>query len=161
MALAILRLDDSDENTHTLTVDTGTSTHFRIHLGKEVRRDEGFMLLDGPYWSSPLQVNQKAGRHVDTRTTYRLPAGVVTARGSLAQLESCRGPDGRGKAFSRPVRLPGYVAVGYRAARSNHTGGVNVLLADGSVRFVRDSVDPVMWRGVGTRAGGEVVSGDF
>lgn len=53
-----------------------------------------------------------------------------------------------------------YIAVGYRAARSRHSGGVNVLLADGSVRFVRDSVDPLAWRGASTRAGGEV-AGDF
>ncbi len=53
-----------------------------------------------------------------------------------------------------------YTAVGFRAARSRHTGGVNVALGDGSIRFVRDSVDAVVWRGVGTRAGGEV-PGDF
>ena len=53
-----------------------------------------------------------------------------------------------------------YTAVGYRAARSRHTGGVNALLGDGSVRFVRDSVDPGVWRGAATRAGGEV-PGDF
>jgi prepilin-type N-terminal cleavage/methylation domain-containing protein/prepilin-type processing-associated H-X9-DG protein len=52
--------------------------------------------------------------------------------------------------------LPGYVAIGYRAARSRHPGGANVLLGDGSVRFVRDSVDPTGWRALGTRAGGEV-----
>ena len=53
-----------------------------------------------------------------------------------------------------------YLGVGYRAARSRHTGGVNCLLGDGSVRFVRDSVDLGVWRGASTRAGGEV-PGDF
>jgi prepilin-type N-terminal cleavage/methylation domain-containing protein/prepilin-type processing-associated H-X9-DG protein len=53
-----------------------------------------------------------------------------------------------------------YVAVGFRAARSRHSGGVNVLLADGSVRFVRDSVDGPTWIALGTRSGGEV-PGDF
>ncbi len=53
-----------------------------------------------------------------------------------------------------------YTAVGYRAARSRHTGGVNCLLGDGSVRFVRDGVDLTVWRGASTRAGGEV-PGDF
>jgi prepilin-type N-terminal cleavage/methylation domain-containing protein/prepilin-type processing-associated H-X9-DG protein len=46
------------------------------------------------------------------------------------------------------------------AASSYHSGGVNVCLADGSVRFVRDSVDFTTWQRVGTRAGGEVL-GDF
>ena len=41
------------------------------------------------------------------------------------------------------------------AASSNHTGGVNVCLGDGSVRFVRDSVDFAMWQAAGTRNGGE------
>lgn len=50
-----------------------------------------------------------------------------------------------------------YIAVGYRAARSRHTGGVNVALGDGSVRSVADSVDPTTWRALGTRAGSEVV----
>jgi prepilin-type processing-associated H-X9-DG protein len=45
-------------------------------------------------------------------------------------------------------------------ARSYHTGGVNVLFADGSVRFVRDSIDTSTWWGLATRAGGEVL-GDF
>ncbi|MFO0879745.1 MAG: DUF1559 domain-containing protein [Gemmataceae bacterium] len=31
-----------------------------------------------------------------------------------------------------------------KAARSRHTGGVNVVLGNGSVRFVRDGIDPVM-----------------
>jgi prepilin-type N-terminal cleavage/methylation domain-containing protein/prepilin-type processing-associated H-X9-DG protein len=51
----------------------------------------------------------------------------------------------------------GYTASGWRAARSKHAGGVNLLLGDGSVRFVRDSVDQVTWMAVGTRAGGEVI----
>jgi prepilin-type processing-associated H-X9-DG protein len=54
-----------------------------------------------------------------------------------------------------------YIAVGYRAARSRHTGGVNVLLADGSVRFIRDSVDATTWQALSTRAAGDLVSGDY
>ncbi len=45
------------------------------------------------------------------------------------------------------------------AARSSHTGGVNVLLADGSVRFATNAVDVNTWRAMATVAGGEVVPG--
>ena len=46
------------------------------------------------------------------------------------------------------------------AARSKHSGGVNVGFADGSVRFVKDSISLPTWLALGTRAGGEVVSSD-
>jgi prepilin-type processing-associated H-X9-DG protein len=45
------------------------------------------------------------------------------------------------------------------ASRSRHLGGVNVLLGDGSVRFMQNSVDLLtVWRPMATIAGGEVIS---
>jgi len=49
-----------------------------------------------------------------------------------------------------------YSAWGWRAARSLHPGGVNLLLADGSARFIRNEIDPAIWRGLSTRQGGEL-----
>jgi prepilin-type N-terminal cleavage/methylation domain-containing protein/prepilin-type processing-associated H-X9-DG protein len=43
---------------------------------------------------------------------------------------------------------------------SFHPGGVNLLLLDGSVRFVKSSVNLTTWNALGTRAGGEVISAD-
>lgn len=111
MALSSLRLDESNSRGHFLVLDTGTSTHFRLHLGKEVRHEQGFVLLDGPYWSSPLRVNANAGKHIDTRFRFVLDPALVTESGTFVQLESCRGPDGRGAAWSVPVRLPGFTRV--------------------------------------------------
>ena len=54
-----------------------------------------------------------------------------------------------------------YISVGYRAARSRHSGGVNALLGDGSVRFIRDSIQLQTWRALATRSVGEVVNGDY
>ena len=41
------------------------------------------------------------------------------------------------------------------AARSRHVGGVQVLLADGSVRFMSDNVNLNTWRKLGTKAANE------
>ncbi len=46
------------------------------------------------------------------------------------------------------------------AASSYHPGGVNCLMADGSVRFFKNSISPVTWYQLGSIAGGEVISGD-
>jgi prepilin-type N-terminal cleavage/methylation domain-containing protein/prepilin-type processing-associated H-X9-DG protein len=43
---------------------------------------------------------------------------------------------------------------------SSHPGGVNVAMADGSVKFIKDSIGQQPWWALGTRAGGEVISSD-
>jgi prepilin-type processing-associated H-X9-DG protein len=45
-------------------------------------------------------------------------------------------------------------------ASSKHPGGVNALFGDGSVHFIKNSISPVVWYGLGTIAGGEVMSAD-
>ncbi len=50
-------------------------------------------------------------------------------------------------------------AFGWFSGRSNHTGGVNIGLADGSVRFVTESVDLSLWRNTGSIADHEVLDG--
>jgi prepilin-type N-terminal cleavage/methylation domain-containing protein/prepilin-type processing-associated H-X9-DG protein len=55
----------------------------------------------------------------------------------------------RSGAYTRMVNPP----------TSYHPGGVNVLFLDGSVHFVKQTIDRPTWRALGTRAGQEVVSG--
>jgi len=50
----------------------------------------------------------------------------------------------------------GFFEQAHVAARSYHTGGVNVAFGDGSVRFVRDSITLATWKMLGTRSAGDV-----
>jgi prepilin-type N-terminal cleavage/methylation domain-containing protein/prepilin-type processing-associated H-X9-DG protein len=52
------------------------------------------------------------------------------------------------------------LGTGYYSMDSNHPGGANILLADGSVRFLRDSTAKQIVWALGSRDGGEVISAD-
>lgn len=54
-----------------------------------------------------------------------------------------------GSTSSRPITF---------AARSRHTGGVQAAMVDGSVTFYSNNIDWLVWQGLGTSRGGEVVS---
>jgi prepilin-type processing-associated H-X9-DG protein len=56
------------------------------------------------------------------------------------------------------VPYPWYDA--FQGARSRHPGGVNALLGDGSVRFIKDSIDARVWVGLNTISAGEVIGQD-
>ncbi len=49
---------------------------------------------------------------------------------------------------------------GAYAARSEHPGGVNVAMADGSTRFISETINLVTWQGLSTIGAGEVL-GEF
>jgi prepilin-type N-terminal cleavage/methylation domain-containing protein/prepilin-type processing-associated H-X9-DG protein len=54
---------------------------------------------------------------------------------------------------------PSWCAQDY-AARSYHPGGVNILMADGSTRFAKNSISLVIWQAIASINAGEVVSSD-
>jgi prepilin-type N-terminal cleavage/methylation domain-containing protein/prepilin-type processing-associated H-X9-DG protein len=45
-------------------------------------------------------------------------------------------------------------------ASSYHPGGVNVLMIDGSVKFIKNTIDQHNWQAIGTKDGGESIPGD-
>ncbi|HEY1380133.1 MAG TPA: DUF1559 domain-containing protein [Gemmataceae bacterium] len=63
------------------------------------------------------------------------------------------------------TQRPGEVAnstlwAAHLASRSYHSGGVNAVFGDGSVRFIRDAIDPTVWYNMGTRGGGEALTSE-
>jgi prepilin-type N-terminal cleavage/methylation domain-containing protein/prepilin-type processing-associated H-X9-DG protein len=73
---------------------------------------------------------------------------------------------GRGGGYSH-INPPNSKSCGYGGApdgeiapSSNHSGGVNMLMLDGSVRFIKNSIALNIYYAIGTRAGGESVSED-
>ncbi len=108
------------------------------------------MCADGSNWVSSIKyVGQQYYRAIPQMTTYThtLPPNwnrKVTSGG--VQRYSC-GDSGN-------------LNANHMSASSYHTGGVNVGMGDGSVRFVRDAVDFNAWYAAGTKANGEVLQLD-
>jgi prepilin-type processing-associated H-X9-DG protein len=48
----------------------------------------------------------------------------------------------------------------YLGARSQHPGGVNSAMCDGSVKFFKNTINIATWQAVSTTQGGEVISSD-
>lgn len=79
----------------------------------------------------------------------------------------CPKPQGDGgdkapcQTYNGPLRPPGNWTNNQQAARaatrSKHPGGVNTALADGSVRFFKDSIPAATWRAMGTAAAGDAI----
>jgi prepilin-type N-terminal cleavage/methylation domain-containing protein/prepilin-type processing-associated H-X9-DG protein len=63
-------------------------------------------------------------------------------------------PDCIGVQIGGPVQTR-YTPFGWRAARSRHSGGVNLLMADGALQFIADQINHGVWRALSTIAGAE------
>ncbi|MCI0456745.1 MAG: DUF1559 domain-containing protein [Gemmataceae bacterium] len=109
-----------------------------------------------PYYGGTLDANGHTEwvegdvRETGFTTTFT-PNTVVTyaVGGAVQDIDFTSMRDGES------ITVPSYAAI---TARSYHRGLVNVLLMDGSVRPVTDSVSLSVWRALATRTGGEPVS---
>ncbi|WZO99851.1 DUF1559 domain-containing protein [Isosphaeraceae bacterium EP7] len=55
---------------------------------------------------------------------------------------------------------PTSAAINAVASSSRHPGGANTTFLDGSVKFIKSTVNQLTWQALGTRGGGEVISSD-
>jgi prepilin-type N-terminal cleavage/methylation domain-containing protein/prepilin-type processing-associated H-X9-DG protein len=133
-----------------------------IAIGEDAGRDD--------YCISPYTEDYVSGTR--TRPLAFLPPGQ-RRYWRWAEDDNAFGVSGRPNNPTRPDREttpyatpPGPLKTAGNSAGANdelyslHPGGVNVLMGDGSVRFIKDSVALVVLRGLVTRAGAEVVSSD-
>jgi prepilin-type N-terminal cleavage/methylation domain-containing protein/prepilin-type processing-associated H-X9-DG protein len=104
-------------------------------------------------------------RYCDGRGTWWLDQGVMYSHylsPNAPQNDPYHGDNIGETAESRKPGLvmtqtvPGGWPAVMNAARSNHPGGVNAVMCDGSVRFIQDMISSNVWTALGSMDGGEV-----
>ena len=128
---SILAITDGTSNTIMITEDAGQPSQYI--LGKS----SGTNLTEGLGWADPDGVSGSLdGSHP---TTGAVNGGSIAAGAGATCVMNCNN-------FSEPY--------------SFHTGGINVTLADGSVRFIRSSIAPATYAALVTRDYGDL-PGDY
>jgi prepilin-type processing-associated H-X9-DG protein len=101
-----------------------------------------------PFWSNDLRI---------TGGAYQVPKLNAPPDTDGSVLSAC---------FGAAVHPPDWITVpacqnlGQFGFRSLHPDGANFAFVDGSVKFIKDRVKLTIYRALGTRAGGEVISAD-
>jgi prepilin-type N-terminal cleavage/methylation domain-containing protein/prepilin-type processing-associated H-X9-DG protein len=145
-----------------------------VFLGAPFARNAQFRLtdiMDGTSNTLMLsEVNQGQGQDFRGLTWWAEGSGFTTYRTpnspGFDYIANGRGAPGCVPPDQNPMNAPckAYPSPNPNwnvfTARSRHTGGVNVALCDGSVRFVANTIAWATWQALGTSRGGEVV-GDF
>ena len=104
----------------------------------------------GGYWGQGLWTSTHAlvysnNPAISTSYSSAWPSTMPNAPATIAQVSSANNPRRLGYAWS----------IG-----SLHPGGVNATFGDGSVKFIKNSIDPSVWFAIQTIANGEVLSAD-
>ena len=121
-------------------------------------RSDSLIITPVTSLDATLQACRSANPATSTRLTYR--QGMSWVLGEMCctaynhvdtpNKHTCAGTGFPGSMANMPMQVP---------PSSRHPGGVNTLMGDGTVRFIKDGVDLTTWRALGTRNGGEVISG--
>ncbi len=121
-------------------------------------------ILDGT--SGTLMVGERSRNLADSVWVGVVPAAQVCTNPTW-KVKDCEpsnvmvlghtGPSPGGQQY---VDVPNFKGAGADDFWSLHPGGCNFLFCDGSVRFIKETVNPKVFSVLSTRAGGEVVSSD-
>ncbi|WP_406697732.1 DUF1559 domain-containing protein [Singulisphaera sp. Ch08] len=131
----------NDLSTKDSDIQDGMSNTF---LGGESVKDK-FQVSMGPYWGS--------GTHTSTHGTIFPPTHAKVL------VFTPNAPSSRNY---KPNQYPPNQAVKPygQVFSSRHPGGVSMLMADGGVRWIKDSINVYSWWSLATIAGNEVISSD-
>ncbi|HEU5118956.1 MAG TPA: DUF1559 domain-containing protein, partial [Isosphaeraceae bacterium] len=120
-------------------------------------------ILDGS--SQTLMVGERSRNVADATWVGAIPRAQVCTKPSFKATPECdpanvmvlghTGPSPGGQQW---VDVPNYKGAGADDFWSLHPSGCNFLFCDGSVRFLKESINPRVFSYLSTRAGGEVVS---
>jgi prepilin-type N-terminal cleavage/methylation domain-containing protein/prepilin-type processing-associated H-X9-DG protein len=127
----------TDLSTKIADVQDGTSNTTMVLES----RHEKTAAFYGGYWGQGLWTSTHAIVYPQTTTSY--PSTMPNGPALYAQVAN------------NPRRLGYAWSIG-----SQHPGGVNVGFADGSIRFIKNTINPSTWYAIQTVKGGEVVSAD-
>ena len=129
-------------NNTTILLASGNDPTSNILFDSDARSTPG--CSNGSAWDSSISyIGTEFERYLYGTSFYNhtLPPNWNRATGGTTQQYNC-GDDS--------------ITYFHVSASSYHSGGVNVGMADGSVRFIRDNVDFAAWQALGSKGGGEV-----
>ena len=116
--------------------------------------------------SLTLAIGERS-RNVADATWVGAPPGLRLCTNPRWRVQECEapntlilghtGPDPKSQLW---VDVPNYKGAGVDDFWSMHPGGCNFAFCDGSVRFIKETVNPRVFSALSTRAGGEVLSAD-
>jgi prepilin-type N-terminal cleavage/methylation domain-containing protein/prepilin-type processing-associated H-X9-DG protein len=115
-----------------------------------------------PNWNGPMQQTLQAINGTCTRQTAAWDqkgySWMDTYPGGGGGYSHIMAPNALSCVFSSdngsPLNFSDHTMIG---ASSNHSGGVNVGFLDGSVKFMKNSVNLGTWGAVATKSGGEII----
>ena len=137
--------DVTDGTSNTIFVAESAGRPFLYRNGVKVNANYKSSGVNGGGWARPASDLQLIGSSKDG-----------TAIGGPVVINATNGFDHGGQ-YPLTIGTPALGTDGSSAVYGFHSGGVNVLLADGSVRFVDEQINAGTFASLVTRAGGETI----